>query len=67
MAIWHRLGSLAIGEASVIVAAAAASDADAFDACHWAIDELKVRVPIWKKEFRPGGSVWIEGPTAKPT
>ncbi|WP_338198436.1 molybdenum cofactor biosynthesis protein MoaE [Candidatus Nephthysia bennettiae] len=64
MAIWHRLGSLEIGEASVVVAGAALSDGDAIAACHWAIDELKGRVPIWKKEFRPGGSFWIEGPTA---
>jgi MoaE-MoaD fusion protein len=67
VAIWHRLGSLQIGEASVVVAAAALRDGDAIAASHWAIDELKERVPIWKKEFRPGGTFWIEGPTAHRT
>jgi molybdopterin synthase catalytic subunit len=57
----HRVGSLDIGEVSVGVAVAAAHRADAVDACRFAIDTLKDRVPIWKKEHFEGGAVWIEG------
>ena len=58
----HRLGRLAIGEASVAVAVASAHRAEAFAACRYAIDTLKKTVPIWKKEFYADGSAWIEGP-----
>jgi molybdopterin synthase catalytic subunit len=61
VAIVHRVGSLDIGEVSVGVAVAAAHRADAVDACRFAIDTLKDRVPIWKKEHFEGGAVWIEG------
>lgn len=60
-AIVHRTGRLAIGEASVVIAVASAHRADAFAACHWAIDSLKARVPIWKKEVWSDGSAWVEG------
>jgi molybdopterin synthase catalytic subunit len=60
--IVHRLGPLAIGEASVAVAVASAHRAEAFEACRYAIDTLKRTVPIWKKEFYADGSAWIEGP-----
>ena len=60
--IVHRLGEVPIGDASVVVAVAAAHRAAAFDACRWAMDELKRSVPIWKKEFFAGGSeAWVEG------
>ena len=60
--IVHRLGEVPIGEASVLVAVAAAHRAAAFDACRWAMDELKRAVPIWKKEFyAEGGEEWVEG------
>jgi molybdopterin synthase catalytic subunit len=59
----HRLGRLAVGEASVAVAAAAAHRKDAFAACRYAIDALKARVPIWKKEHYADGTAWLdEGP-----
>lgn len=52
--IMHRLGILAVGETSVFIAAAAQHRAEAFDACRFAIEELKRLVPIWKEEhFRP--------------
>src|SRR5215470_4504727 len=57
----HRLGGLAIGEASVAVAVAAPHRAEAFAACRFAIDTLKARVPIWKKEFYADGAAWLEG------
>jgi molybdopterin synthase catalytic subunit len=62
VAIAHRTGRLEIGEASVVIAASAPHRAEAIEACHWAIDQLKERVPIWKKEFSPDGSHWVEGP-----
>ena len=59
----HRTGVLQIGEASVAVVAVSPHRAAAFDACRWAIDTLKRRVPIWKKEHFEGGESWIEGPS----
>lgn len=61
IALWHRTGLLAVGDASVVVAAAAAHRAAAFDACRLGIDLLKERAPIWKKEHGPAGEVWVEG------
>jgi molybdopterin synthase catalytic subunit len=58
----HRLGPLAIGEASVAVAVSSPHRGEAFAACRFAIDTLKKRVPIWKKEFYADGAVWLEGP-----
>ena len=63
--IVHRLGRLEVGEVSVAVAAASPHRAEAFAACRYAIDTLKARVPIWKKEFFADGAVWREGPAAE--
>jgi molybdopterin synthase catalytic subunit len=60
--IVHRLGRLAVGEVSVAVAVTSPHRAEAFEACRFAIDSLKLRAPIWKKEFSPDGAVWLEGP-----
>jgi len=59
--IVHRLGHLEIGEASVVIVITSGHRGPAFDACRHAIDTLKKTVPIWKKEFFAGGSVWVEG------
>ena len=59
--IVHRTGRLEIGETSVVIAVAAPHRRAAFEACEWAIKELKRTVPVWKKEFYEGGEVWIEG------
>jgi molybdopterin synthase catalytic subunit len=66
LAVHHRVGRLAIGEASIIIAAASAHRADAFAACRYVIERVKQIVPIWKHEFFEGGEVWIEGATADP-
>ena len=58
----HRVGRLAIGETSVAVAVASPHRAEAFEACRFAIDELKDTVPIWKKEYYADGTAWLEGP-----
>jgi molybdopterin synthase catalytic subunit len=61
VAIVHRIGDLGLGEAAVAIAVAAAHRAAAFDACEFAIDELKRRVPIWKKErYVDGEARWRE-------
>ncbi|HEY8552387.1 MAG TPA: molybdenum cofactor biosynthesis protein MoaE [Thermaerobacter sp.] len=65
VAIGHRTGPVAIGEASVVVAAAAPHRPDAFAAARYAIDELKVRAPIWKREHYADGRVeWVGVGTA---
>jgi molybdopterin synthase catalytic subunit len=56
----HRVGSLALGEMAVWVAVSAVHRGEAFDACRYIIDEVKHRVPIWKKEhYRNGNSGWV--------
>jgi molybdopterin synthase catalytic subunit len=60
IALSHRVGRLAIGEAAVMIAAGAPHRAEAFEACRFAIDRLKATVPIWKKEFATSGSYWVE-------
>lgn len=58
MAIHHRKGRLRVGEDSVVVVAAGAHRQEAFEACRWAMEELKVKVPIWKtRTWDPLGSV----------
>lgn len=53
--VWHRLGTLGVGEISVIIGAAGAHRAPAFDATRYLIEELKRSVPIWKTDrVRPG-------------
>jgi molybdopterin synthase catalytic subunit len=59
--IVHRTGRLEIGETSVVISVAAPHRRAAFEACEWAIKELKRTVPVWKKEFYEGGEVWAEG------
>jgi molybdopterin synthase catalytic subunit len=61
IAIAHRVGELRVGEIAVVVAAGAPHRAAAFDACEYAIDELKRRTPIWKKEhYADGSAEWRE-------
>ena len=62
VAIVHRTGDLAVGEASVVVAASAPHRGDAFDACRHGIERLKEDVPIWKKEsLVTGDAHWVMG------
>ena len=56
----HRVGTLSIGEMAVWVGVSSAHRGEAFDACRFIIDEVKHRVPIWKKEhYRSGDSGWV--------
>ena len=61
--ILHRIGRLEIGETSLLVAVSSAHRAEAFAACHFAVDRVKEIVPVWKKEVWDDGSAWIEGHT----
>lgn len=57
--IVHRIATVRAGDNIVFIAAGAEHRAAAFDACRWLIDELKQRVPIWKKEVTPEGESWV--------
>lgn len=62
VALLHRIGTVLVGEVSVIVAVAAGHRREALAGCAQAIERLKAAVPIWKKEYFQGGAAWIEGP-----
>lgn len=55
VALRHRLGRIPVGESSIVIVAAAPHRAEAFEVCRYVIDEVKVRVPIWKREFLDDG------------
>jgi len=67
IAVRHRLGTIPSGEASIAIAVAAPHRAEAFEACRFVIEEVKRRIPIWKKELRVDGSAtWVD-PSGRPT
>lgn len=57
--VLHRVGRVEIGEPAVAIAVATPHRGEAFDACRFLIDELKKRLPIWKKEVYADGSEWV--------
>ena len=58
----HRIGTLEIGETAVIVVATSGHRDEAFKGCRYIIDEVKCRVPIWKKEhYQDGETEWLKG------
>lgn len=59
LSIVHRVGTLFPGELAVVIAASAPHRAEAFAACSFAIEQLKLDVPIWKKEVYEDGDVWV--------
>ena len=59
--VWHRIGTLEIGETSLLVAVSSPHRRDAFEACHWCVDRIKEVVPVWKKEHWSDGAAWVEG------
>ncbi|MDP6100462.1 MAG: molybdenum cofactor biosynthesis protein MoaE [Dehalococcoidia bacterium] len=61
VAMSHRLGRAEVGEVVTIIAVASAHRAEAFDACRYGIEQLKTRVPIWKKEVFRDGEHWVGG------
>ncbi|HZI22928.1 MAG TPA: molybdenum cofactor biosynthesis protein MoaE [Gemmatimonadales bacterium] len=71
ISVRHRLGEIPAGEASIAIAVAAPHRAEAFEACRFVIEEVKRRVPVWKKELHVDGTaVWVDPdghPTANPS
>ena len=62
LALLHRVGRVAVGEASVLVAVSTPHRGDAFAACRWLIDTLKADVAVWKQEvWDDGGTSWVQG------
>ncbi|MGH7481402.1 MAG: molybdenum cofactor biosynthesis protein MoaE [Longimicrobiales bacterium] len=66
LAVEHRVGELAVGEAAVVVAVSSRHREEAFDACRHVIEEIKRRLPIWKEErYMDGSADWLGG--SRPT
>lgn len=66
VALRHRLGRVPVGESSIAIVAAAPHRGDAFAACRYVIEEVKKRLPVWKKEVRiDGTAIWVD-PSGKP-
>lgn len=62
VAVAHRTGRLKVGEASVAIAAGSGHRAEAFEACRFVIEQIKLRVPVWKKEhYETGDGRWLAG------
>ena len=62
VAIGHRIGTLDIGETSLVVAVSGPHRAAVFEVCQYIVDRIKEIVPIWKKEFFEAGAIWVESP-----
>ncbi|MGA8942857.1 MAG: molybdenum cofactor biosynthesis protein MoaE [Thermoactinomyces sp.] len=61
IAMVHRIGRLQVSDMVVAIAVSAPHRQEAFEACRYAIEQIKKTVPVWKKEFREDGSFWVEG------
>ncbi len=61
-AVLHRTGKLAVGETSLLIAVSSGHRRESFEGGQWLVDEVKKRVPVWKKEVWEDGEEWIEGP-----
>jgi molybdopterin synthase catalytic subunit len=60
VAVSHRVGRLGVGESAIIVAAAAAHRAEAFDACRAVVEAVKASLPVWKRELLADGThTWV--------
>ena len=58
---FHRIGNLKVGETSIIIGVSSEHRLEAFEACKYIIDNVKSRVPIWKKEISEEGQKWTDG------
>lgn len=61
VALWHRLGRVMPSEGSILIVVSAPHRPEAFEACRYALERVKQILPVWKKEFLPDGSYWVEG------
>jgi molybdopterin synthase catalytic subunit len=67
VAVLHSIGRLRVGDVSVVVATSAEHRGEALEACRYVIDAVKERAPIWKQEFGPDGTRWINLPAEPAT
>ncbi len=65
--VLHRIGTLNVGEVSVVIIVSSKHRKEAFDCCRYVIDNVKTRVPIWKMEITNGGKKWLGGTLILPT
>ena len=63
--VHHAIGRVAVGEISVVVRVVCEHRNEAFEACRWLIDELKLQAPIWKRECWNDGATWATGTAVK--
>ena len=61
VSIIHRYGELKVGDNIMMIAVGGGHRTEAFDACRYVLEEIKNKVPIWKKEITPEGEFWVEG------
>ena len=62
LAVVHRVGALEVGEASVAIAVSSPHRAEAYDASRYVIEQIKLRLPVWKRErYAEGGERWLDG------
>lgn len=61
VALWHRLGRVNPKEGSIVIVVSAPHRPAAFEACRYCLERVKQVLPVWKKEFLPDGSHWVEG------
>ena len=61
VAIIHRYGELNVSDNIMMIAVGGKHRAETFEACRYIIEEIKEKVPIWKKEYTPSGESWVEG------
>lgn len=67
IAVVHRVGELSVGETSVAIAVSSPHRAEAYAASRYVIEEVKKRLPVWKKEhYTDGGELWVQGVTPTP-
>lgn len=57
----HRIGNIRVGETSIMIGVSSEHRKDAFEACKYVIDNVKTRVPIWKKEISDENQKWVDG------
>jgi molybdopterin synthase catalytic subunit len=68
IAVVHRVGELSVGETSVAIAVSSPHRAEAFAASRYVIEEIKKRLPVWKREsYADGGEAWVPGETPSPS
>lgn len=66
LCLHHRVGTLDVGEPSIVIAAVSAHRAEAYKASRFAIERVKQISPVWKREHLVGGASWVEGATVHP-